>query len=165
MIHTAGQDFQQVIVKGRLGADPEIRYTQSKMAIANFSVAVGESWKDKNSGQAMEHTEWFRCSAYGNTVEKFIEPYIKKGSAVMVVGKMRTRKWQDQSGNDRYSTDLQVRDIMFQDGTPKEGGGGGQQRGGRRQQNMDYDDRGQRETTPSGGSGGLRKDFDDSIPF
>ena len=97
----------KVIVVGRLGQDPEIRYTQDGAAVATFSVATNESWKTKE-GETQERTEWIKCTAFGPSVEKYIQPYIKKGTQVYVEGSLRTDKWQDKEGNDRYSTGVVV---------------------------------------------------------
>lgn len=99
-------DLNQVTVTGRLGADPEIRRTQGGKAIANMRVACSETWRDATSGERKEKTEWVSVVCFSEGLCKIIEQYIKKGSRVLVQGKMQTRKWQDQSGNDRYSTEV-----------------------------------------------------------
>lgn len=107
--------YQKIIIRGNLGGDPDVRYTQSGTAVANFSVAVGEKWKDKQSGQVQEHTEWFKCSAFGATGEN-IGKYFSKGSGILVEGKMRTQKYQDKvSGEDKYSVQLIVSQFDFID--------------------------------------------------
>ena len=90
---------------GRLGQDPEIRYMPNGDAVANISIACGESWKDKNTGEKQERTEWVRVSAFKKLAE-IIGEYLHKGSQVYISGKMRTRKWQDKDGNDRYTTEI-----------------------------------------------------------
>lgn len=111
---------------GRLGKDPETRFMPSGKAVANFSLAVGEKYKDKNTGQMVENTEWVRCSAFDRQAEIAAE-YLKKGSLVHVKGRMKTRKWQDQSGQDKYSTEIMVdRFVML----------GGDQKAADRQQNQ-----------------------------
>ena len=99
-------DLNQVTITGRLGADPEIRRTQQGSPIANLRVAVSETWKDKNSGERKERTEWVTVVIWSEGLCKVAEQYLKKGSRVLIQGKWTTRKWADQSGNDRYSTEL-----------------------------------------------------------
>ncbi len=99
-------DLNQITITGRLGADAEIRRTQDGRPIANMRVAVSETWRDSNSGERKEKTEWVNVVCFVEGLCKVIEQYTKKGSRVLVQGKIQTRKWQDQSGNDRYSTEL-----------------------------------------------------------
>ena len=108
---------------GRLGKDPETRYLANGDAVANFSIAVGESWKDKNSGEKKETTEWIRCTAWRRLGE-IVGEYLKKGSQVYVAGKWKTRKWE-KDGVDHYITELQV-DQMQMLGSKQSGDGGGQ---------------------------------------
>ena len=115
----------------------------------NFSIAVTEKWRGKDGGQGGEHTEWFRCTLWGERGEKLVN-YIHKGDPLMVIGTIRTEKYTDKDGNDRYSTKLIVRDVQFLKGRD----GGGQQR----QQPT-------RETEPSGGSESAGYGGDDDIPF
>lgn len=98
-------DLNQVQLIGRLGADPEVRYTASGAAIANLRLATSERWKDKQTGEPQERTEWHRVSFFGRQAEVCGE-YLKKGSQVYVSGKLQTRKWQDNDGNDRYTTEV-----------------------------------------------------------
>ena len=98
----------KVILIGNLGADPDIKTFESGDKVANLSVATSEKWKDKNSGEKREKTEWHRVSVFG-PVADVCEKYLKKGSKVYIEGKLETRKWQDQSGADRYSTEVIVR--------------------------------------------------------
>lgn len=93
---------------GHVGKDPEIRSTQGGMRIANFSLATSESWRDKNSGEKKEMTEWHRISVFNEGLVKVIEQYVKKGARLYVEGKIQTRKWQDKQGNDRYSTEINL---------------------------------------------------------
>lgn len=97
--------LNQVNIIGNLGADPEIRSLNSGDKVANMRVAVSERWKDKNTGERKEKTEWVSVVVFGNLVG-IIEQYVRKGSKVYLSGKLQTRKWQDQSGNDRYSTEV-----------------------------------------------------------
>lgn len=99
-------DLNECTFIGRLGADPEIRRTQSGSPIANLRLAVSETWKDKNTGERKEKTEWVSVVVFNDGLCKLAEQYLKKGSRLMVRGKLATRKWQDQSGNDRYSTEV-----------------------------------------------------------
>src|SRR5690625_5337381 len=96
--------INKVILIGNLGQDPEINYMPSGDAVANISVATSESWKDKETGQPQERTEWHRVVFFKRLAE-VVGEYLKKGSKIYVEGKLRTRKWQDQSGQDRYTTD------------------------------------------------------------
>ncbi len=97
----------KVILVGRLGKDPEVRYTQDNKAIANITLATSETWKDKNTGQKHEKTEWHRCVFFGG-VAGVVAEYLKKGSQIYIEGKLQTRKWQDQSGQDKYTTEIVV---------------------------------------------------------
>lgn len=97
---------------GNLGRDPEIRYAASGDAIANFSLATTENWKDKASGEKKEATEWHRCVAYGKLAE-IIGQYVKKGSSLYVEGSIHTRKWTDKAGQDRYSTEIKVSEMKM----------------------------------------------------
>lgn len=96
----------KVILVGNLGADPEIRRTQDGRPIANLSVATSESWRDKNSGERRERTEWHRVVIFNEGLCRIAEQYLRKGSKVYLEGQLQTRKWQDQSGADRYSTEV-----------------------------------------------------------
>lgn len=107
-------DLNQCNFIGRLGQDPEIRHLPNGDAVANISIAVGERYKDKQSGQKVESTEWVRCVAFRKTAE-IISEYLRKGSKVFVTGKMKTRKWQDQSGQDRYSTEIIINNMQMLD--------------------------------------------------
>lgn len=104
--------YQNVTIVGNLGRDPEVRYAADGTAMASFSVAVSEKWKDKNTGESREETEWFRCVAYRRTAEVIAE-YVVKGSSVMVVGKMKTRKYQGRDGVEKTSTELVVDSLQM----------------------------------------------------
>ena len=97
---------------GRLGKDPEIRYTPNGTAVANFNIAVGEKWKDKNTGEQKEKTEWVRCVSFGKLAEICGE-YLEKGKQVYVSGKLQTREWNDKEGNKRYTTEIIVNQIQM----------------------------------------------------
>lgn len=96
----------KVILVGNLGADPEIRNTQDGKKIANLRIATSESWKDRNSGEKRERTEWHRVVIFNDGLAGVCERYIRKGTKVYIEGQLQTRKWQDQSGTDRYSTEI-----------------------------------------------------------
>jgi single-strand DNA-binding protein len=120
----------KVILVGNLGRDPEIKYTASGAAIANITIATSESWNDKQSGEKVEKTEWHRVVAFQRLAEIMGE-YLRKGSQVYIEGKLQTRKWQDQSGADRYSTEVVANDMQMLGarggdvGSQPQGGGGG----------------------------------------
>ncbi len=120
----------KVILVGNLGKDPESRTFQNGGKVVSFSVATSENWKDRNTGERKEKTEWHNVSIFSEGLARVAEQYLKKGSKVYLEGQLETRKWQDQSGNDRYSTDVVLRNfnssMVLLDG--REGGGGG--RGG-----------------------------------
>ena len=102
----------KAIIVGTLGQDPEIRYTANGSAVANISVATNESWKDKATGEAQERTEWHRIVMFGRLAE-IAQQYLKKGSQAYFEGRIQTRKWQDQSGNDRYSTEIVANEMQM----------------------------------------------------
>jgi len=142
---------------GRLGGDPEVKYSNSGKAITNLNLACGDDYKDKNTGQKVEQTNWIRVVAFGRTAEVMGE-YLKKGSQVYVSGKQVTRKWQDQQGQDRYTTEVVADQMQMLDsrGSDTASGGGG---AGRSQSNQNAGG-GQQAPQPT-------TDFDDSddIPF
>lgn len=121
-------DINQCIFTGRLGADPEVKSFQSGDRIANARMAVGQNWKDKTTGEKKERTEWVSLVFRGGLVG-VVENYLRKGSQIAITGQMATRKWQDKDGSDRYSTEIQVRDMTMLGGKsegsapPKEIGG------------------------------------------
>jgi len=123
----------KVILVGNLGRDPEIKYTQSNVPVANFSVATSESWNDKNTGEWQEKTEWHRIVAWRHLAER-AEKYLRKGKQVYIEGRIETRKWTGQDGNDRYTTEVVANQLMLlgrrDDNEPSGGGGGGGQQGG-----------------------------------
>jgi len=122
----------KVILIGNLGADPEVKSFQNGGRIANLRIATSENWKDKQTGERKERTEWHTVVLQSDGLVGVAEKYLRKGSKVYIEGQLRTRKWQDQSGNDRYSTEVSVGGIggvlTMLDGAP--GGGGGQRGGG-----------------------------------
>jgi single-strand DNA-binding protein len=124
----------KVILIGNLGADPETRFMPSGGAVTNVRLATSESWKDRQSGQMQERTEWHRLTMYRRLAEIAGE-YLKKGSQIYVEGKLQTRKWQDQSGQDRYTTEIIVDQMQMLGGRGGEGGGGNAGGGYQRPQN------------------------------
>ncbi|MEX0840651.1 MAG: single-stranded DNA-binding protein [Parvibaculum sp.] len=151
----------KVILVGNLGADPEIRRTQDGRPIANLRLATSESWRDKNTGERREKTEWHRIVVFNEGLCKVIEQYVKKGAKLYIEGSLQTRKWTDQSGVEKYSTEVVLQGfnsvLTMLDGK----GGGGSSSGG------DYG--GGSSEDFGGGSGGGRgnfsQDLDDEIPF
>ena len=163
----------KVILVGNLGADPEIRRTQDGRPIANLSVATSESWRDKNSGERREKTEWHRVVIFNEGLCKIAENYLKKGSKVYLEGQLQTRKWQDQSGQDKYSTEVVLQgfngNLTMLDGRNEGGGGGGGGRSGDYGGGGDFgggSSGGDRGGSGGGfGGGGSSRDLDDDIPF
>ncbi len=114
----------KVIIVGNLGRDPETRYAPNGDAICNITVATTDSWKDKQTGEKKEQTEWHRVSFYGRLAE-IAGQYLRKGSAVYVEGSLRTRKWQDKEGQDRYTTEIRAEQMQMLGSRQGSGGGGG----------------------------------------
>ena len=156
----------KVIIIGNLGADPESRAMPSGASVANLRIATTESWRDKQSGEQQERTEWHRVALFGRLAEVASE-YLRKGSQVYIEGSLRTRKWQDKQGNERYSTEIVANDMQMLGGRAGGGGGGAGSGGGAPPR--DSTDYGQ--SSGGGGSGGggggagEGTDFDDDIPF
>lgn len=152
-------DLNQVSITGRLGADAEIRRTQDGRPIANMRLAVSETWRDRNSGERKEATEWISVVCFNEGLCKVIEQYVKKGSRLFIQGSWKTRKWQDQHGNDRYSTELVMQGfdakLIMLDG-PNQGNGERQQE---RQQSSG------RQQHSSGHQANFSNDLDDDVPF
>ncbi len=145
----------KVIVVGNLGKDPETRFLPDGKAVCSFSVATTDKWKDKATGEAKEATEWHRISTFGRLAEICGE-YLKKGSQVYIEGKLRTRKWQDKEGQDRYTTEI-VADTMQMLGS-RGGMGGGDTREPREPAATS-------ESRPAKKPAGQFQDMDDDIPF
>jgi len=114
----------KVILVGNLGQKPEMRYTQTNTAVATLSIATSESWKDKDSGEQREKTEWHRVVFFGKLAE-IAEQYLDKGSQLYIEGKLQTRKWQDKDGNDRYTTEILGNEMNMLGGRQTSGDGGG----------------------------------------
>lgn len=125
----ASRGINKVILIGNLGADPEVRYSQSNTAITNLSVATSETWKDKQSGEQREQTEWHRVVCYRRLAEIAGE-YLRKGSKVYIEGRLQTRKWQGQDGKDNYTTEIVCNDLQMLDGRGQQQSQGNQQQGG-----------------------------------
>ena len=168
----------KVILIGNLGADPEVKSFQNGGRIANLRIATSEQWKDKNTGERKERTEWHSVVLNSDGLVGVAERYLRKGSKVYIEGQLRTRKWQDQSGNDRYTTEISVGGmggvLTMLDGAPgggggQSGGGGGNVGGGQRSGGGGDFGGGQRSGGSSFGggqsAGGYADDLDDDIPF
>ncbi|UPT92782.1 single-stranded DNA-binding protein [Bradyrhizobium barranii subsp. apii] len=165
----------KVILVGNLGKDPEIRRTQDGRPIANLSIATSETWRDKNSGERKEKTEWHRVVIFNEGLCKVAEQYLKKGAKVYIEGALQTRKWTDQSGAEKYSTEVVLQGfnstLTMLDGRGGGGGGSfGDEPGG------DFGSSGPVSSAPrravaagggggGGGGGGRNSDMDDDIPF
>jgi single-strand DNA-binding protein len=173
----ATKGVNKVILVGNIGQDPEVRYMPNGNAVANLSLATSESWKDQ-SGQMQERTEWHRLTMYRRLAEIAGE-YLRKGSQIYVEGKLQTRKWQDQSGQDRYTTEIIVDQMQMLGGKsgPSEGAGysnpnQGQQRPAAQPQNYGQQNQYGNQGAPNNPNQGQPKpmaepdfDFDDDIPF
>ena len=126
--------LNKVMLIGNLGADPEIRSFQNGGKVANLRIATSEQWKDRNTGERQERTEWHTVAIFSEGLVSVVERFLKKGSKVYIEGKLQTRKWQDQNGQDRYSTEVVLRGfdgtLTMLDGAQGGGGGGGQRGGG-----------------------------------
>ena len=177
----------KVILVGNLGRDPEIRSTQDGMRIANLNLATGESWRDRASGERKERTEWHRVVIFNERLSEFAEKYLRKGAKVYVEGQLQTRKWQDQQGQDRYTTEIVLTrfkgELTSLDSAGGRGGGAGAMEPGydEGQGSGGYGDPGSSPryggTGPSGGGTGggggagagrgrsTRDELDDEIPF
>lgn len=147
----------KVILIGNLGRDPEVRYTSGGSAVANVSIATTDTWKDKQSGEQQDRTEWHNLVFYARLAE-IVGEYLKKGAKIFVEGRLQTRKWQDKNGQDRYTTEIVVNEMQMLDGrgsgggstggnAPESGGGRGRESSGGAPRNAPADD------------------FDDDIPF
>ncbi len=153
----------KVILIGNLGRDPEVRYMPSGGAVANLTVATSEQWRDKNSGENQERTEWHRVVMFGRLGEIAGE-YLKKGSKVYIEGKLQTRKWQDNNGQDRYTTEIVANEMQMLDSRGGAGDfGGAQQGGGYQSQSQPQQQQAPQQQAASAGNG--FDDFDDDIPF
>ncbi len=160
----------KVIIIGNLGRDPEVRTFQNGGKVCNLRIATSENWKDKTTGERREKTEWHSVAIFNEGLVRIAEQYLRKGSKVYIEGQLQTRKWQDQSGQDRYSTEVVLQgfngNLTMLDGR-SEGGGGGGYPGGGGSGGGGYEGPDDRGGPSSGGSGGSApsRDFDDEIPF
>ncbi|TIX28796.1 single-stranded DNA-binding protein [Mesorhizobium sp.] len=164
-----GGSLNKVMLIGHLGADPEIRKNNSGDPIANMRIATSESWRDKQSGEKREKTEWHNVVIFGG-IAKIAEQYLRKGMKVYVEGALQTRKWQDQSGNDRYSTEVVIQNfggslLMLSGGGDDDRRGSG---GGRSERQDDRGGSSGGQSSRGGGSssgGSSGGGFDDEVPF
>lgn len=167
----------KVIIVGNLGRDPEVRTFQNGGKVCNLRIATSETWRDKASGERRERTEWHSVAIFSEPLAKIAEQYLRKGSKVYLEGQLETRKWQDQSGQDKYSTEVVLRpyrgELTLLDSRDSGGSGGGSGGGyGGDRSGGDYGGGGGYDSGPSsdnrdsgGGGGGGRSDLDDEIPF
>jgi len=157
--------INKVILVGNVGGDPETRYMPSGSAVTNITIATNESWKDKQTGEQKERTEWHRVAMFNRLAEIAAE-YLRKGSQVYIEGKLRTRKWQDKSGNDRYTTEIIADEMQMLGG--RSGGGGGNFGGGSQGGGQSGSQGGGQSSDQGGGNAPPQPgpdDFDDDIPF
>jgi single-strand DNA-binding protein len=150
----------KVILIGNLGKDPEVRYMPSGGAVANVTIATSESWKDKQTGEQQERTEWHNV-VFFNRLAEIVGEYLKKGSQVYVEGSLRTRKWQDKEGRDRYTTEIVAGEMQMLGSRGGGGGGGGYSQSGGSSRAPAASESG----GSGGGFGGGAEEFDDDIPF
>lgn len=168
----------KVILMGNLGRDPEVRYTQSNQKIVHLAIATSERWRDRQSGEQREKTEWHRVVIFNENLADVAERFLSKGRSVYVEGQLQTRKWQDQSGQERYTTEIvlqRFRGELVLVGGRDDSGGGGYGGGGRDMGGPPDDGFGGSSGGPSGGGGrqggggkpqqGGYDDLDDDIPF
>lgn len=154
--------LNKVCLIGNVGADPELNTLNSGVIVANFTLATSESWKDKSTGEKKERTEWHRIVVWSEGLCSVIEQYVRKGMRLYVEGQLQTRKWQDQNGNDRYSTEVVLTGFDAKLLMLDRGGSGG---------NRDPNDNASRPGDKAGGyaeqsgGGGSQADLDDEIPF
>lgn len=164
----------KVILVGNLGKDPEIRSFQNGGKVANFSIATSESWKDKNTGEKREKTDWHNVAIFNEGLVRVAEQYLRKGSKVYIEGQLQTRKWTDQSGADKYTTEVVLQNyngtLVMLDGRSDGGGSGGGSGGMRGSSggggggNWSNDGGGSNQDGGSGG-GAFDSDLDDDVPF
>jgi len=154
----ASRGVNKVILVGNLGKDPEVRYMPSGGAVTNITVATSETWKDKSTGQPVEKTEWHRV-AFFNRLAEIAGEYLKKGSKVYIEGSLQTRKWQDQNGQDRYTTEIKANEMQMLDSR----GGGSAEFSPAAPQKKTHDNFSSAPAQPQ--SAAPMDDFDDDIPF
>ncbi|QEA38021.1 single-stranded DNA-binding protein [Pistricoccus aurantiacus] len=177
--------INKVILIGNLGQDPDVRYTQSGSAVTNLNLATSDSWTDKQSGQRQERTEWHRVVMF-NKLAEIAQQYLRKGSKVYIEGRIQTRKWQGQDGQDRYSTEIVANDMQMLDSRggqgadyaqgAQQGGYANASQGGGQRSTQSSQGQGQQGGNPQQGNNqqnnnygapnpGSFDDFDDEIPF
>lgn len=168
--------LNKVQLIGHLGADPDIRSFQSGDKVANLRIATSETWKDKQTGEKREKTEWHSIAIFGDGLVGVVERYTRKGSKVFVEGQLQTRKWQDQQGNDRYSTEIVLRpfngQLLLLDSANRDQSGGGHGGGSGREEwgragsdSSDSSGGGFGGGGSTGGNGSFGDDLDDDVPF
>jgi len=162
--------INKVILVGNLGADPDIKRLNSGDTVVNLRIATSESWRDKNSGERKEKTEWHNVTIYNEGIAKVAEQYLKKGMKVYVEGQLQTRKWQDQSGTDRYTTEIVLQKFRGELQMLDSRDSGGDRNEGRNSRNDDSGSRnggGRQSDFGGGGQGGRpsHNDLNDDIPF
>ena len=158
------RSLNKVMLIGNLGADPEVRYTAGGAAVANVRLATTDSWRDKDSGETQERTEWHRVVFFGRLAE-IVEQYVKKGSQLFIEGRLQTRKWQDKEGVEKFTTEIVASDMQMLGGRGGAGGGGagGPERAG--SSDSGGGGGGQRNDSAPRGQAEPPMDFDDDIPF
>ena len=162
--------LNKVMLIGNLGADPEVRYTAGGAAVANVRLATADSWRDKDSGETQERTEWHRVVFFGRLAE-IVEQYVKKGSQIYIEGRLQTRKWQDKDGNEKFSTEIVASEMQMLGG--RSGAGGGAERSASSFGGSGGSAGGSSSGSVGGGSNDSAPrgqteppmDFDDDIPF
>lgn len=160
----------KVILIGNLGRDPEVRSFPNGGKVCNLRIATSENWKDRNTGERREKTEWHSVAIFSEPLVRVAEQYLRKGSKIYIEGQLETRKWQDQSGQDRYSTEVVLRPytstLTMLDGRGDNAGGGGDYGGGSSGGGYDQGyDSGPGPADPYGGGSRPSNDMDDEIPF
>jgi len=156
----------KVILVGNVGQDPEVRQFQNGGQVCSFSLATSENWKDKNTGERREKTEWHRISIFNEGLVRVVQSYVKKGSKLYIEGQLETRKWQDKNGQDRYTTEVVLRgyggNLTMLDSRNSEGAGGGR---GYSQDSVAYGNQGGGARQMDGPPQDFSQDLDDEIPF
>ena len=159
----------KVILIGNLGKDPEVRRTQDGRPIVNFTLATSDTWRDKATGERKERTEWHRVVIFNENLAKIAEQYLKKGAKVYLEGSLQTRKWQDQSGQEKYTTEVVLQGftghLTMLDKAGDRGGGGGGDFGSDDSGDFGSSGPSTREKKPALAAAGKRGDMDDEIPF
>jgi single-strand DNA-binding protein len=156
----ASRGVNKVIVVGNLGQEPEVRYMPSGGAVTNISVATSESWKDKESGESTERTEWHRI-VFFNRLAEIAGEYLKKGSKVFIEGSLRTRKWEDKDGQNRYTTEIVAKEMQMLDSK----GGSANFDGGNSPSSSNSPSNNKPSSAPANKPAADVNDFDDDIPF